>query len=112
MYCTDDSVNLTDYHGNIAIFDDVAVWAFIGLSAVLMLLISCAGSDGLAWIGASIVDGGNAAWNWTKNKLKPHKNKKPFGPEIDKGKENTLGYYYHYHIYNKLKKGHVFFLFW
>ena len=41
-----------------------------------------------------------------------YSNKKPVGPEIDKGKENTMGYYYHYHVYQRKKKGHVFFLFW
>ena len=32
------------------------------------------------------------------------------GPEIDLGKENTNGYYYHYHE-NRKNRGHVFFLF-
>lgn len=41
-----------------------------------------------------------------------YSNKKPVGPEIDKGKGNTKGYYYHYHVYGRKKKGHVFFLFW
>jgi hypothetical protein len=41
-----------------------------------------------------------------------YSNKKPVGPEIDKGKENTLGYYYHFHVYGRNKKGHVYFLFW
>lgn len=41
-----------------------------------------------------------------------YSNKTPVGPEIDKGKENTLGYYYHFHVYNRTRKGHVFFLFW
>ncbi len=39
-------------------------------------------------------------------------NKTPIGPEIDKGKENTIGYYYHFHVAKKTKPGHVFFLFW
>ena len=30
--------------------------------------------------------------------------------EIDKGKEDTKGYYYHYHE-NRTNRGHVFFLF-
>ena len=38
-------------------------------------------------------------------------NKKPVGPEIDKGKQNTIGYYYHYHINGRKNKGHVFYLF-
>lgn len=38
-------------------------------------------------------------------------NKPPVGPEIDEGKESTIGYYYHYHVYGRRKKGHVFFLF-
>lgn len=41
-----------------------------------------------------------------------YSNKKPEGPEINYGKENTIGYYYHYHVYGRKKKGHVFFLFW
>ncbi len=36
-------------------------------------------------------------------------NKKLF-PEIDKGKDYVLGYYWHYHTYNR-KGGHVFYLF-
>ena len=36
---------------------------------------------------------------------------KPVGPEIDEGKEGVLGYYYHYHTYNRKPKGnHAFFL--
>ena len=38
-------------------------------------------------------------------------NKMLVGPEIDKGKENSLGYY-HFHVYGRKKKGHVYFLFW
>ena len=41
-----------------------------------------------------------------------YSNKKPVGPEIDKGKENVIGYYYHFHVYNRNKEGHVYFLFW
>jgi len=38
-------------------------------------------------------------------------NMKPVGPEIDEGKEGVLGYYYHYHTYNRKPKGnHAFFL--
>ena len=40
-----------------------------------------------------------------------YSNKKPVGPEIDKGKENTIGYYFHFHVNNRKKKGHVFYLF-
>ncbi len=37
-------------------------------------------------------------------------NMKPVGPEIDEGKEGVLGYYYHYHTYNRKPKGnHAFF---
>ncbi len=35
---------------------------------------------------------------------------KPTQYEIDTGKENTLGYYWHYHTYNR-SGGHVFYLF-
>lgn len=38
------------------------------------------------------------------------KNNKYLEYEIDKGKENVLGYYYHYYIYNR-KRGYVYFLF-
>ena len=38
------------------------------------------------------------------------KNNKSLYPEIDKGKENTKGYYWHYHTYNR-KGGHVYYLF-
>ena len=37
-------------------------------------------------------------------------NNKELYPEIDNGKENTPGYYYHYHTYNR-KGGHVYYLF-
>ena len=37
-------------------------------------------------------------------------NHKGIGPEIDAGKEDTKGYYYHYHE-NRTNRGHVFFLF-
>lgn len=38
------------------------------------------------------------------------KNNKKLIPEIDKGKENVPGYYYHYYTYNR-KGGHVYYLF-
>lgn len=38
-------------------------------------------------------------------------NKKPVGPEIDSGKSGIMGYYYHYHIYNRGNKAHVWYLF-
>ena len=37
-------------------------------------------------------------------------NNKNLLPEIDKGKENEKGYYYHYHTYNR-KGGHVYYLY-
>lgn len=37
-------------------------------------------------------------------------NNKHLEYEIDKGKEHTPGYYYHYHTYNR-SGGHVYFLF-
>ena len=203
VYCINNPVNLSDSNGNIALVDDAAVWAFIGLCAVLMLLLAwmstpqfqrawidfcTAVGNGLSWIATGIVNGGKAAWNWTRKQVKAataaittfitiaradskikskirktskdrywtatlrtnyvdigraisyskavkevsngrnvftvtsseakavakaaYSNKKPVGPEIDKGKENTMGYYYHYHVYQRKKKGHVFFLFW
>ena len=202
-YCLNNPINLTDLNGNLALADDIAVWAIIGLCAVLMSLISwmstaefrrswtsfcIAVGNGLSWIGTGIVNSGRAAWNWTarqvktataaikaytviaradvkiKSKVKKksktrywtatlrtnyvdigraisygtavsevskgrnvftvtrseakavakaaYSNKSPVGPEIDKGKENVIGYYYHFHVYNRKKKGHVFFLFW
>ena len=38
------------------------------------------------------------------------KNNKKLVPEIDAGKKNTPGYYYHYHTYNR-KGGHVYYMF-
>ena len=38
------------------------------------------------------------------------RNNKKLRPEIDYGKENTPGFYYHYHIYNR-RGGHIYFLF-
>ena len=34
----------------------------------------------------------------------------PVGPEIDKGKEGVLGYYYHYHTYNRIYESHIFYI--
>ena len=31
------------------------------------------------------------------------------GPEIDKGKKNTIGYFYHYHVWNRKNKAHIWF---
>lgn len=31
------------------------------------------------------------------------------GPEIDKGKENVLGYYYHYHVQKRKNKAHIWY---
>lgn len=84
-YCLNNPVNLTDSTGTIAIVDDAVVWAFIGLCAVLMLLVSwmstpefrrswtsfcTAVGNGLSWIGTGIVNGGRAAWNWTVRQVK------------------------------------------
>ena len=41
---------------------------------------------------------------------KTGRNNKQLLPEIDKGKKNVPGYYYHYHTYNR-KGGHVYYLF-
>ena len=37
-------------------------------------------------------------------------NKKPVGPEIDKGKNGVVGYYFHYHTYNR-NGAHIWFLY-
>ena len=201
VYCINNPVNLSDSNGNIALVDNAAVWAFIGLCAVLMLLLTwmstpqfqrawidfcTAVGNGLSWIATGIVNGGKAAWNWTRKQVKAttaaittfitiaradskikskvrkkskdrywtatlrtnyvdigraisyskavkevsngrnvftvtsseakavakaaYSNKKPYGPEIHGG--GALGYYYHYHVYDHRKNGHVFFLFW
>lgn len=34
---------------------------------------------------------------------------KPYGPEIDKGKEHVIGFYYHYHI-SRENPSHIFYL--
>ena len=34
----------------------------------------------------------------------------PVGPEIDTGKEFTIGYYWHYHIYDRQNEAHIFYL--
>ena len=200
-YCLNNPVNLADSTGNIAIVDDAIVLAYIGYCAALMLILAwmstpqfrsawnsfcTAVGNGLSWIGTSIVDGGRAAWNWTRKQIKAataaitsyiviaradakikkkvkkksknrywtatlrtdyvdigraityntavkevsngrnvftvtsaeakavakaaYSNKKPFGPEIHGG--GALGYYYHYHVYEHKKNGHVFFLYW
>ena len=41
---------------------------------------------------------------------KTGRNNKPLPNEIDRGKENIKGYYYHFHTYNR-KGGHVFYMF-
>ena len=56
----------------------------------------------VTWFDAkavAIAAGGNSGYN-----------NKSLVPEIDSGKENTPGYYYHYHTYNRAG-GHVYFLF-
>lgn len=47
------------------------------------------------------------AYNLAKNAT----GKKPVGPEVDNGKANVVGYYYHFHR-NGRKAVHVCFLFW
>ena len=37
--------------------------------------------------------------------------KKPVGPEIDSGKSNTPGYYYHYHLNGRKHKNHIWYLY-
>ena len=85
VYCINNPVNLSDSNGNIALVDDAAVWAFIGLCAVLMLLLAwmstpqfqrawidfcTVAGNGLSWIATGIVNGGKAAWNWTRKQVK------------------------------------------
>ena len=41
---------------------------------------------------------------------KTGRNNKPLPNEIDRGKENIKGYYYHFHTYNR-KGGHAFYMF-
>lgn len=41
---------------------------------------------------------------------KTARNNKPLPNEIDRGKENIKGYYYHFHTYSR-KGGHVFYMF-
>ena len=202
-YCYNNPVNHSDHNGFWALVDDLAVWIFIGLCSLLLRLLAWMSKssfksawtsfcttvgNSLSWIGDCIVNGGRAAWNWTRNQVKvatsaitsfitiaradskirtnvkqnsqnrywtctlrvnyvdlgraisygtavtevsrgnnvftvtraeakavakaAYSNKTPVGPEIDKGKENALGYYYHFHVNGRRKKGHVFFLFW
>ena len=39
-----------------------------------------------------------------------YSNKKPVGPEKDKGKSDVTGYYWHYHVFKRKYKSHAFFL--
>ncbi|MBR6052008.1 MAG: RHS repeat-associated core domain-containing protein, partial [Clostridia bacterium] len=202
-YCNNNVVNAIDPLGYIAILDDLLVLKLIATTLLLITIISWMstpefkeawtsfcndiGND-LASVWDVIVAGGQAAWDWSRGKVKKttaaiksflvvvkadakirllvrrnsrdrywtatlrrnyvdigrpityaqavkevssgrdvftvtrseakavakaaYSNKKPVEPEIDKGKENTIGYYYHYHVYGRKKKGHVFFLFW
>lgn len=65
----------------------------------------------------SEVSKGQSVFTVTRSEAKvvakaAYSNKSPVGPEIDAGKENVIGYYYHFHVFGRKKKGHVFFLFW
>lgn len=41
-----------------------------------------------------------------------YNNKTPIGPQIDNGKEDVPGYYYHYHVFGRKYSGaHIFYLF-
>ncbi len=62
----------------------------------------------------SRVKSGSDVFALSKTKAKQLANKaskkgKAFGPEIDKGKENVLGYYYHYHP-NPKTGSHIFYI--
>ena len=84
-YCINNPANLSDPMGYIAIFDDLAVWAFISLCSILIALISWMSTaefrmawtafckdvgNGLSWMGTGIVNGGKAAWGWTRKNVK------------------------------------------
>lgn len=84
-YCLNNPIKFVDPTGHIAFVDDIAIWAFIGLCAILMCLVAymstpqfrsswasfcTAVGNGLTWIGTGIVNGGRAAWNWTRKQVK------------------------------------------
>ncbi len=60
---------------------------------------------------------GNSIFTVTRSEAKSvakaaGNNKKPVGPEIDNGKYDTIGYYYHFHVNGRKNKSHAFFLLW
>ena len=196
-YCFNDCINLSDFDGNIAIFDDAAFWLIVGIGVCLITLMAYLKSPKFqeSWhnfcttvsstassIKDRVVIGVVGGWAWIRAKRTYRINQKaiekdteiqrtvtrnsperywqawrkgdyvqigssisfdtavtrvkngqdvfavtqteamvvaftasgeltPVGPEIDRGKENTVGYYHHYHPYNRTPKAHVFFLF-
>ena len=84
-YCENNPANMVDKQGNVALFDDLAVVAFIGLCSSLMLLLGwmattevvqswiafCqSASNGLSSLGKAITSGGTIAWDWTRKRIK------------------------------------------
>ena len=64
----------------------------------------------------SYVKNGKSVFTVTKSEAKAlaksaYGGKKPVGPEIDKGKKGVLGYYWHFHVYGRKNKAHVWYLF-
>lgn len=64
----------------------------------------------------SYVKNGKSVFTVTKSEAKAlaksaYGGKKPVGPEIDKGKNGVLGYYWHFHVYGRKNKAHVWYLF-
>ena len=85
VYCLNNPVMNIDTDGKIALVDDAVFWAFIGLCTTALMLTRwmstpeflrswtsfCAAlGNGLSWIGTSIINGGRAARNWTKARIK------------------------------------------
>lgn len=64
----------------------------------------------------SYVKNGKSVFTVTKSEEKAlaksaYGGKKPVGPEIDKGKNGVIGYYWHFHVYGRKNKAHVWYLF-
>ena len=84
-YCYNNVVNAIDPFGYIALIDDAAVLGLIALTALLLVAIAWMSTrefretwmafcnvicNGLAGIWEAIAAGGQAAWNWSKAKVK------------------------------------------
>lgn len=64
----------------------------------------------------SYVKNGKSVFTVTKSEAKAlaksaYGGKNPVGPEIDKGKNGVIGYYWHFHVYGRKNKAHVWYLF-